>query len=550
MIEKPYFSRVFTTLLFILTTLTHQSASQTTNPDDVKAMQSLKSKLDLSKSSDLSWSDPDPCKWTNVGCQSGRVSAIQIGKQNVAGSLPSDLSSLTSLTRLELQSNQITGALPSLKGLASLQVLLLHSNSFTSVPDDFFDGLTSLQAVYLDWNPFHAWPVPASLSQLTGLVNFSANNANVTGPIPDFFALLPSLSSFNLAFNSLTGSLPLSLGSSNLKTLWLNNQNGVKLSGSIDVIRNATSLEQLWLQSNGFSGPIPDLTGMDSLWDLDLRDNQLTGPVPESLKALPSLKNITLTNNLLQGPVPEFDVGIDVDMKVDSERFCLPKPGACDARVDVLLSVAKDLGYPIRFANGWTGNDPCAGWIGITCDARGNITILNLQKMGLSGTISPYFARLTSVQKLLLSNNDLYGPIPSELSKMPNLKELDVSNNALSGPVPVFDAAVVFRKDGNPNLGKEVMFPPGKGNSSGGSSGSGGSGTDSGGGDGGKKRKTSVAVIIGSIVAVVCVVSLIVLGLVLYKRKNRVQGTSTTVIHPRHSGSDQDMVKITVSGPA
>ncbi|KAK1263627.1 putative receptor protein kinase TMK1 [Acorus gramineus] len=560
MIEKPYFSRVFTTLLFILTTLTHQSASQTTSPDDVKAMQSLKSKLDLSKSSDLSWSDPDPCKWTNVGCQSGRVSAIQIGKQNVAGSLPSDLSSLTSLTRLELQSNRITGALPSLKGLASLQVLLLHSNAFTSVPADFFDGLTSLQAVYLDGNPFQAWPVPASLSQLTGLVNFSANNANVTGPIPDFFASLPSLSSFNLAFNWLTGSLPPSLGSSNMKTLWLNNQNGVKLSGSIDAIRNVTSLEQLWLQSNGFSGPIPDLTGMDSLKDLDLRDNQLTGPVPASLVVLPSLQNITLTNNLLQGPVPVFKDGIDVDMVVESERFCLKMPGACDARVDALLSVAKDLGYPIRFANGWTGNDPCggSGWIGITCDARGNITILNLQKMGLSGTISPDFARLTSVQKLLLSNNDLYGPIPSELSKMPSLKELDVSNNSLSGPVPVFGAAVVFRKDGNPNLGKDVVFPPSKGNSPGGSSGSGGSGTDGdgggggggGGGDGGKKRKTSVAVIIGSFVAVICVVSFIVLGLVLYKRKNRVQGTSTTVIHPRHSGSDQDMVKITVSGPS
>ncbi|KAK1277991.1 putative receptor protein kinase TMK1 [Acorus gramineus] len=552
--KKPYLYRVFTTLLIILSTLTPQSASQTTNPGDVAAMQALKKGLDLSKSVGLVWSDPDPCKWTHVGCQDGRVSAVQIGNQAVSGSLVSDIASLVSLTRLELQSNRISGSLPSLKPLSSLQVLLLHGNAFSSIPSDFFDGLTSLQAVSLDGNPFGAWRIPASLSGLTGLVNFSANNANVTGPIPDFFASLPSLGSFNLAYNWLNGSLPPSLASSNLKTLWLNNQNGEKLSGPIDVVRNITSLEQLWLHSNAFSGSLPDFTGMDSMKDLELRDNQFTGPVPASLVALPSLQNLTLTNNLLQGPVPVFGKGVSVDLVVESESFCLTKPGAaCDARVDALLAVSKGFGYPVKLAKEWKGNDPCGGgWTGITCDAAGNVTVVNLQKMGLSGTISPDFARLASLQKLLLSNNNLYGPIPNELSKMPSLKEIDVSNNSLSGKVPVFGAAVVFRKDGNPNLGKDIEGPPGPGSSSSGgsSSGSGGSGSD---GGGGGKKKSSVGVIVGAVIAAICVASLIGLGFVMYKRKKnsfgRVQSPNTTVIHPRHSGSDPDTLKITVSGP-
>lgn len=74
--------------------------------DDASVMLALRKNLNNPPES-LGWSDPDPCKWTHVGCsQEKKVTRIQIGHQNLEGTLPASLSSLTSLERLEVQWNK------------------------------------------------------------------------------------------------------------------------------------------------------------------------------------------------------------------------------------------------------------------------------------------------------------------------------------------------------------------------------------------------------------------------------------------------------------
>jgi len=82
-----------------------------------------------------------------------------------------------------------------------------------------------------------------------------------------------------------------------------------------------------------------------------MRDNQLTGVVPESLVKLPSLKVVNLTNNLLQGSMPAFDTkAVQVDM-AGTNSFCSSNPGiSCDPTVYILLSIARAMGYPVKFA--------------------------------------------------------------------------------------------------------------------------------------------------------------------------------------------------------
>ncbi|KAG1342711.1 Receptor protein kinase TMK1 [Cocos nucifera] len=422
----------------------------------------------------LDWTGTmDSCTWTGVTCTEGRVTAIQVGNRSLAGTLPAEVRNLTALLRLEVHNNQLSGPLPSLAGLSSLQALLLHGNRFSGTPPrDFFSGLSSLQSAYLDDNPFDPWPIPANLKDAAALVNFSANSANVSGELPDFLATaFPSLDHLALAFNLLSGAVPASFATAPLRSLWLNNQQGnSRLSGGIAFVANMTSLEEIWLNSNDFSGPLPDFSALQHLQDLQLRDNRLTGPVPASLTSLKSLNRVTLTNNLLQGPVPVFPNTVKtLDLKPESESFCIEKPGDCDPRVDILLSIAKSFGYPNRFAENWKGNDPCGGggWPGISCDSGGNITVINFQKMGLNGTISPDFGSITSLQKLLLSHNNLTGTIPSTLTKLPSLKELDVSGNSLWGQVPTFNKNVMLNTSGNPNIGKNVPTAPASAGASG-----------------------------------------------------------------------------------
>uniref|UniRef100_A0ACD5ZZU1 Uncharacterized protein n=1 Tax=Avena sativa TaxID=4498 RepID=A0ACD5ZZU1_AVESA len=524
------------------------AAAATASPQDAAAMQAVAVALGADKA--LGWDTPDPCSpkpWPGVGCNSdGRVTAVQVGGKGLTGTLAPEVRNLTELMRLEVFSNNLSGPLPSLAGLVSLQVILVHNNSFASIAPDFFKGLSALNAISLDDNPLAAWPIPADLADCASLLNFSANSVNLTGPLPDFLGAMPSLQQFHVAMNYLSGPVPESLAS--LEDLWLNGQKGSpKLSGSISFIANMTKATQLWLHSNDFTGPLPDFSGLTSLYDLNLRDNKLTGPVPDSLVKLKTLKNVALGNNMLQGPTPVFGTGVVQD-KSGTFQFCLPDPGTpCDPRVNLLLEVAAGFMYPYKLAQGWKGNDPCTGFVGVECN-NGNITALSFANKGLTGSISPSISKIATLETLVLSSNNITGTVPKELADLPALKLVDLSNNNLYGQLPTFRSNVILKTDGNPNIGKDAPAPtPGShGNSNGTSPG------DGSGGSNGGSSSSSVGVILGSIFGAVAALALIAaLGFYCYKTKQkpfgRVQSPHAMVIHPRHSGSDPDMVKITVA---
>ncbi|GMY04811.1 putative receptor protein kinase TMK1 [Fagus crenata] len=448
------------------------------------------------------------CNWKNVNCDStGRVTSIKFVSQGLSGTLPSDLKTLTQLTSLSLQSNSLSGPIPPLANLSSLQQLYLDNNNFTSIPYGFFQGLTSLQILTLTQNiDLAPWSIPTELTQATSLRTFYASNARLLG----------------LSHNNLTGPLPKSFGGSGIKNLWLDYQlNG--LSGNINVLSSMTQLYQAWLHKNQFTGPIPDLSNCTSLFDLQLRDNQFTGLIPASLTSISSLKNVSLDNNFLQGPYPKFPSGTKVTLD-GINSFCLTTPGlACDPQVTTLLEIAAALEYPIKLASSWSGNNACNQWTSVICDSQGTIITVNFGKLGFVGTISPAFTKLTSLRNLYLNDKSLTGSIPAGLANMTSLQLLDVSNNNLTGLIPNFASAVKLVKSGNPLLG--INTPSGSGGS-GGSSPSNGT-TNNGNpllgitpASGGRSSSSSVSpgTIAGIVIAVVVFVVLFI-WIICYLRK-------------------------------
>lgn len=211
-----------------------------------------------------------------------------------------------------------------------------------------------------------------------------------------------------------------------------------------------------------------------------------------------------------------------------------------------MLDVVEAFGHPSGFAN-WKGNDPCnkAMWSGIFCHG-GNITVVNFQGMGLTGYISPKFAAITSLEKLILSNNNISGVIPDELTSLGNLIILDVKNNQLHGVIPSFNTNVIVKTSGNVDIGRNSG--PGPTSSIPLNSSSLVTLTKTPQISG---RQSSTGVVVGSVVGGVCAV--FGAGIVVFyiykgkhRRPGRVQSPNTRVIHPRHSGSD-DAVKITGS---
>lgn len=134
-------------------------------------------------------SEAPECTWDGVQCNDlGEVSNLRLDDLDLAGSLP-NLSSLSSLVELDMDSNMLSGSIPTWIGdLRALEILDLDSNKLTgNIPTELGDS-SLLRVIDLDGN------------QLVGL-------------IPEEIGLLEKLYFLQLDFNQLTGSVPSSIAS-------------------------------------------------------------------------------------------------------------------------------------------------------------------------------------------------------------------------------------------------------------------------------------------------------------------------------------------------
>ncbi|KAJ8561048.1 hypothetical protein K7X08_027238 [Anisodus acutangulus] len=556
-----------------------------TNPNDFKILNYFRNGLENPEL--LQWPSKgnDPCgppAWPHVFCSSDRVTQIQVQNLGLKGDLPWNLNELDKIQNLGLQKNEFSGKLPTFSGLSDLKYAYLDNNQFDMIPADFFNGLSNVQVLALDNNPFNrsGWSIPTELQDSAQLANFSCMNCGLVGPVPDFFGKLSSLTALKLSYNLLSGKIPDSFRDSMLQILWLNNQGEPGMTGPIDLIGTMDQLMWLWLQGNSFSGTIPDTIGdLTSLKELDFNGNQLVGLIPQGLANL-NMRVLDLNNNMLMGPIPKFRAA---NATYSSNSFCQPTPGVpCAPQVKALLDLLGGWNYPANLAPEWSGNDPCIGpWLGISCNPKGQVTIVNLQNKNLTGTLSPSLANLDLLLEVHLQGNSLHGLVPANLTKLRFLRLLDLRGNTFDPPLPKFRADVKVITDGNAHLVANVTvaapppsihpFPPlshnpkpskelpSKSPSPGDNqpilsdsppspekhSGSGSKTPTV-----TKEQTTSKNDDNTLIIIVVCAVSVVlaVLAVVLFfkKRKKREKDSGTIVIHPKDPFDQDNIVKITV----
>uniref|UniRef100_A0A7N0UXD4 Leucine-rich repeat-containing N-terminal plant-type domain-containing protein n=1 Tax=Kalanchoe fedtschenkoi TaxID=63787 RepID=A0A7N0UXD4_KALFE len=496
-----------------------------TDPIDLKVLNEFRDGLDNAYL--LNWpvdggKGEDPCglpAWPHVYCSGNKVSQIQVQNLGLKGQLPQSFNQLTMLSNLGLQGNRFNSKLPTFKGLSRLEYAYLNGNEFDMIPLDFFDGLGSIRVIALDHNPLNAsdgWLVPNEMQKMALLSNLSMVDCNLVGEVPEFLGALPSLSVLRLSYNHLTGVIPPSFANSALQLLWLNDQGGAGMSGSISVVTTMKSLTQLWLHGNRFTGVIPESIGaLGSLKDLNLNRNQLVGTIPDSLANM-ELDKLDLDHNLLSGAVPKFK---SRSFTYAFNSFCQTDPGLqCGSDVMALLSFLEAVKYPTDLVSGWSGNDPCnRPWLGLSCNLESEVSVINLQGLGLNGLISPSLAMLNSLVEIRLGGNHLSGSIPTKLTELKYLRLLDVTGNNLEPPLPEFSKTVRVLIDGNPARSNPL-----------------------------KGVKTYI--IVGA-VAMFSVFCLAVVLLVIYRVKKREEMESSTalVMQPRHASDQESIVEISIA---
>ncbi len=140
------------------------------------------------------------------------LTTLDVGFNLLSGSLPSSLYNLINLTELDLWFNQFTGPLsPSIGNLKELVILFLRDNQFTGAIPMEIGNLTNLQVLYLHSNQLNG-TLPASIGNLTALREFVVFNNLLSGAVPTSFSNLTNLQVVGLSRNQFTGNLPEGFG--------------------------------------------------------------------------------------------------------------------------------------------------------------------------------------------------------------------------------------------------------------------------------------------------------------------------------------------------
>ena len=375
--------------------------------------------------------------------------------QQLSGPIPTELSNLANLTHLELSGNQLSGSIPAeLGNLANLTHLDLEQNQLTgSIPMEL-GRLTKLTGLWLNGNQLTG-EIPTELGNLTNLASLALYLNQLTGEIPTELGNLTNLAGLILWGNRLTGIIPKELGQlTNLFQLELSQNH---LTGSIPPeLGQLTNLRFLRLPWNLLTGEIPpELGQLINLTELVLGYNQLTGEIPPELGQLTNLRILLLGFSSLSGPLPQELTGLTLEeFHIEDTELCVPRAvefeewlngipksdpythcRGFDPQSDVLSALYEGTDGP-NWTNktNWLSVAPLGEWYGVTTDADGRVTALNLEDNNLSGALPPALGDLANLKTLNLAfNASLSGPLPQTITSL-ILESLRLDGTAVCAP--------------------------------------------------------------------------------------------------------------------
>ncbi|KAK7275476.1 hypothetical protein RIF29_16593 [Crotalaria pallida] len=338
----------------------------------------------------------DCCSWEGITCDAVdlRVTHLWLPSRGLTGFISPSITTLTSLTHLNLSNNWLSG----------------------NLDNRFFSLLNHLLVLDLSYNhisgelpPFAAAADNRSKSVIQE-VDLSSNLFNGTLPYSLIHYLADaasggSLVSFNVSNNSFTGQIPTSIfcindhNSSSLRFLDYSS-NG--FDGTIQPGLGACSkLERFRAGFNFLSGKIPnDIFDAVSLTEISLPRNKLDGTIDDSIVSLTNLTVLELYSNYLIGPVPS-DIGN--------------------------LSKLENL---LLHVNNLTGTLPPSL---MNCV---NLVVLNLRVNKFEGNLSAFnFSRFLKLATLDLGNNNFTGVLPPTLYACKSLAAVRLASNQLEGQI-------------------------------------------------------------------------------------------------------------------
>ena len=412
-----------------------------------------------------------------------KLSVFSIDSNDLGGTIPSAVFSLTSLQELGLGQNGFTGKLDTSIGkLSLLQLLSIDGNDLTGQFPTEIGNLVNLQDLSAGENRFGG-SLPTELQTLTKLQSLSLQQVVTAGgigghmlPFPD----LGQLTSLQLGSNALTGTLP-----------------SILLANS----RNLGNKITVDLSDNLLTGMVPSQWSRFDKLFVDLSANRITEIAP-SLCQLSGWMDGDVASYGCDGILCPKGTSNSAGRQSDSASACnkcsnggtkflgakscsgkTPTYGQDDGTEAGILSdfFAATLGSTWKNNTGWVDSADICSFYGVVCDGSGHVLKIVLTDNGLQGTVPTTVFKLPQLNELILTNNivafnfsgiadaktlttlvlnytnldtiagigsapnlatldladnNLKGAIPNELYLLSDLRELNLGYNQLSGKLP------------------------------------------------------------------------------------------------------------------
>ena len=330
--------------------------------------------------------------WFGITETNNRVTEINLQNNGMFGSIPSEISQLSMLTRFDVFGNFIDGSIPTEFGsLPNLTWLDFRNNRLTG-------------------------SIPQELTNLNNLFVMIVSNNNLSGTVPDFT---------NLTTNGA------------LDFLWIDNNQFVFAdfenefsTYTIDIGDGFIYNPQQFIDINrGIAGEIGETIILESTLDLaslgsNLNIDWFDG---ETFDLLGSGETFDITINTANdyGSYIYFVTSSTLPgLGLQSQPITIGPDPSTHPDYDALIAIYNALDGP-NWTDPWDITAPIESWdesFNVTFDPVTNrVTNLDLAARGLSGTIPPEIGDLTELTNLSFFINDISGEIPVELWSLTNL---------------------------------------------------------------------------------------------------------------------------------